>query len=107
MGMLVNRGMERDWQSTDKQGVERCVFRANEHGGKSQILRMKKGTHFVQHVYEGNTEFLLLSGQVLVGGVELIKGDYLFAKAGEQHDIVALSQAELYVNSEQAMTLVT
>lgn len=105
--MLVNRGMERDWQATDKPGVERCIFRVNEHGGKSVILRMQKGTHFVQHVYEGNTECLLLAGQVLIGGVELIKGDYLYARAGEQHDIVALSQAELYINSEQAMTLVT
>lgn len=105
--MLVNRGMERDWQPTEQRGVERCVFRRNEHGGRSLIMRMKKGTHFVQHVYEGNTEFLLLSGQVLIGGVELNKGDYLYAKAGEQHDIVALSNAEVYVSGEQAMTLVT
>jgi len=105
--MLVNRGMERDWQLTEQQGVERCVFRVNEHGGKSQQLRMKKGTHFASHVYEGNTEFLILNGQVLIGGVEMSKGDYLFVRAGEQHDIVALSHAELYISSEQAMTLVT
>lgn len=105
--MLVNRAMERDWQPTDNPGVERCVFRAHEHGGKSVLLRMQKGTHVAQHVYEGNTECLLLAGQVLIGGIELLKGDCLFAKAGEQHDIVALTQAELYINSEQAMTLVT
>lgn len=105
--MLVNRGIERDWQLTQQQGVERCVLRANEHGGRSLLLRMKKGTHFAQHVYEGNAEFLILNGQLLIGGVEMSKGDYLFVRAGQQHDIVALSHAELYICSEQAMTLVT
>lgn len=105
--MLVNRGMERDWQLTEQQGVERSILRANEHGGKSQLLRMKKGTHFAHHVYEGNAEFFILNGQLLIGGVEMSKGDYLFVRAGEQHDIVALSHAELYISSEQAMTLVT
>lgn len=105
--MLVNRGMERDWELTEQRGVERCICRQNPHGGKSMLLRMKKGTHFAQHVYEGNTECLVLNGQVLIGGVEIGKGDYLYAKTGEQHDIVALTDAELFVTGEQAMTLIT
>jgi quercetin dioxygenase-like cupin family protein len=105
--MIVNRAMERDWQLTELQGIEKAVFRANDKGGRTVVIRMKKGAHFPQHVHEGNAEALILNGQVLIGGVELIKGDYLYAKAGEEHDIVALTDAELFLYTEQAMRLIT
>lgn len=105
--MLVNRSIERDWQLTEHQGIESSVFRANDKGGRSRIIRMKKGAHFPQHVHQGNAETLILNGQVLMGGVELSKGDYLYAQAGEEHDIVALTDAELFLSTDQAMTLIT
>lgn len=105
--MIVNRGNERDWQLTTDQGIESSVLRANNKGGRSRIIRMKKGTHFPQHVHQGNAEALILNGQVLIGGVELSKGDYLYAQAGEEHDIVALTDAEIFMSSDQAMTLIT
>ncbi len=105
--MLVNRAMERDWQLTDHQGIERSVFRSNDKGGRTILMRMKKGAHFPRHVHQGNAEIMMMNGQVLIGGVELSKGDYLYAQAGEEQDIVALTDAELYLSSDLAMTLIT
>lgn len=105
--MLVNRAMERDWQLTDHQGIERSVFRVNDKGGRTVIIRMKKGAHFPQHVHQGNAEIMILNGQVLIGGVELSKGDYLYTQAGEEHDIVALTDTEIFLSTDQAMTLIT
>lgn len=105
--MLVNRAIERDWQASDQQGIERSVFRVNDKGGKTVIIRMEKGAHFPHHVYEGNAEIMVINGQVLIGGVELNKGDYLYAKSGEEHDIVALTDSEIFISTEQAMTLIT
>ncbi|MBD3633832.1 MAG: cupin domain-containing protein [Methylophaga sp.] len=105
--MLVNRATERDWQTSDQQGIERSVFRVNEKGGRTAIIRMKKGAHFPHHIHEGNAEIMMLNGQILIGGVELHKGDYLYAKSGEEHDIVALTECEIFMSTEQAMTLIT
>ena len=105
--MIVNRAMERDWQLTEHQGIERTVFRANDKGGNTVMIRLKKGAHFPQHLHQGDAEMLVINGQLLIGGVELVKGDYLYARAGEGHDIVALTDAELFLSSEQAMTLIT
>jgi quercetin dioxygenase-like cupin family protein len=105
--MLVNRAIERDWQLTEHQGIERTVFRANGKGGRTLMIRLRKGAHFPQHVHQGNAEILVLNGQLLIGGVELSKGDYLYAQAGEEHDIVALTDAEIFLSTDQAMTLIT
>jgi quercetin dioxygenase-like cupin family protein len=105
--MLVNRATERNWQTSDQQGIEKSVFRVNNKGGKTAIIKMRKGAHFPHHVYEGNAEIMILNGQVLIGGVELNEGDYLYAKSGEEHEIVALTESEIFLSTEQAMTLIT
>lgn len=107
MDILVNREVDRDWAQTDSIGIERSVFRRNEQGGRTFIIRMKKGTHYPQHKHQGHAEIMMLNGHVLISGVELSKGDYMHSRAGEQHDIVALTDAELFITTEQAMTLVT
>jgi quercetin dioxygenase-like cupin family protein len=39
---------------------------------------------------------------VQIGGVELAPGDYLFTEAGEEHDVVALTDAQIFVSSQKA-----
>ena len=105
--MIISRAVEHDWKDVEFEGVERIILRRNDRGGRSSLLKMKKGAHFPQHIHQGNEELLILHGQVLIGGVELLKGDYLYTEGGEAHDIVALTDAELFISSEQAMTLIT
>lgn len=40
------------------------------------------------------------------GGAELSEGDYLFTEPGEEHDVVALSDAVIFVSSQKATPLV-
>jgi hypothetical protein len=39
-------------------------------------------------------------------GVELTQGDYLFTSPGEEHDVVAVSDAVIFVSSQKATPIV-
>jgi quercetin dioxygenase-like cupin family protein len=43
---------------------------------------------------------------VRIGGVELASGDYLFTTAGEEHDVVAVSDAIIFVSSQRRTPVV-
>lgn len=47
-------------------------------------------------------EVVVLAGRVSIGGVALEEGDYLFTRPGEEHDVVAVSDAVIFVSSEKA-----
>ena len=38
--MLVNKSSDREWQATDYSGIERSLFRNNETGGRSSVVRL-------------------------------------------------------------------
>lgn len=103
--MLVNRASGRQWVATDHAGIERSLFRANESGGRSSTVRLKQGSRFPRHAHHGTEEVVVLGGRVAIGGVELSAGDYLFTEPGEEHDVVALTDAEIFVSSQKATPL--
>jgi len=45
---------------------------------------------------------LVLAGNVAIGGVEMSPGDYLFTAPGEEHDVVAVSDAVIFVSSQKS-----
>jgi quercetin dioxygenase-like cupin family protein len=104
--MLVRKAADRDWKPTDYPGIERSLFRSNETGGRSSVVRLKKGSRFPRHVHHGSEEVVVLSGSVVIGGVELHAGDYLFTTPGEEHDVVAASDATIFVSSQKATPVV-
>lgn len=104
--VLVNKASDREWQGTDYPGIERSLFRKNEGGGRSSVVRLAQGTRVPRHVHHGNEEVVVLSGSVLIGGVELSQGDYLFTEAGEEHDVAALTDAIIFVSSQKATSIV-
>jgi quercetin dioxygenase-like cupin family protein len=104
--MLVNKSAERVWNATDTAGVERSLFRNNEMGGRSSAVRLQKGARVPRHAHHGQEEVVVLSGIVLIGGVELAQGDYLFTQPGEEHDVVALTDAVIFVSSQKSITVV-
>ncbi len=103
--MLVNQAVDREWVTTPYSGIERSLFRVNDEGGRSSVVRLTSGARFPRHSHLGSEEVLVLSGKVLIGGVELSQGDYLFTQAGEEHDVVALSDAVIFVSSQKATPL--
>lgn len=100
--MLVKKAAERDWDPTDVPGIERSLFRTNDTGGRSSVVRLTKGSRFPSHTHHGTEEVLVLSGTVTIGGVALEEGDYLFTDPGEEHDVVAASNAVIFVSSQKA-----
>jgi len=104
--MLVNKSAERVWKATETAGVERSLFRNNEMGGRSSVVRLQKDARVPRHAHHGQEEVVVLSGIVLIGGVELSQGDYLFTQPGEEHDVVALTDAVIFVSSQKSITVV-
>jgi quercetin dioxygenase-like cupin family protein len=106
MPMLVNRTANREWLATAYPGIERSLFRNNDAGGRSSVVRLAAGSRFPRHAHEGTEEVVVLAGSVRIGGVELAAGDYLFTSAGEEHDVVAVTDAAIFVSSQRATPIV-
>ena len=100
--MLVNKTVDREWKATDYAGIERSLFRNNDTGGRSSVVRLARGTRFPRHAHYGTEEVVVLSGTVAIGGVELNAGDYLFTSPGEEHDVAAVSDAVIFVSSQKS-----
>jgi quercetin dioxygenase-like cupin family protein len=104
--MLVNKATGREWKATDYPGVDRSLFRNNETGGRSSVVRLTQGARVPRHVHHGTEEVVVLAGTVRIGGVDLGEGDYLFTSPGEEHDVVAVSNATIFVSSQRATPVV-
>ncbi len=104
--MLVNKAVNREWKPTGAAGVERSLFRNNDAGGRSSVVRLKKEARVPRHAHHGEEEVVVLAGTVLIGGAELGEGDYLFTQSGEEHDVVALTDAVIFVSSQKSVTVV-
>ena len=104
--MLVRKTADREWAATDYPGIDRSLFRNNESGGRSSVVRLRQGARFPRHAHHGTEEVVILSGVVRIGGVELAAGDYLFTQPGEEHDVVAVSDAVIFVSSQKATPVV-
>lgn len=104
--MLVKKAAERAWAPTDFAGVERSLFRNNDTGGRSSVVRLQRGMRVPRHVHHGEEEVLVLEGTVKISGVELTQGDYLHTEAGEEHDVFAVTDAIIFVSSRKATPLV-
>lgn len=104
--MLVNKAVERAWVDAGVAGIERSLFRHNDEGGRSSVVRLQAGARFPRHAHHGSEEVLVLRGTVRIGGAELGAGDYLFTEPGEEHDVAAVTDAEIFVSSRKATPLV-
>ena len=104
--MLVNKTVDREWTGTDYPGIERSLFRNNDTGGRSSVVRLARGSRFPRHAHRGTEEVLVLSGTVVIGGVELVPGDYLFTSAGEEHDVLAVTDSLIFVSSQKQTPVV-
>jgi len=104
--MLVKKTASREWSATDFPGIERSLFRQNETGGRSSVVRLARGSRFPRHAHHGTEEVVVLSGTVTIGGIDLGLGDYLFTSPGEEHDVVAVTDATIFVSSQKATPIV-
>lgn len=99
--MLIKKASDREWTLTGHAGIDRSLFRNNETGGRSSVVRLAQGSRFPRHAHHGTEEVVVLSGVARIGGVELSAGDYLFSQPGEEHDVFAVSDAAIFVSSQK------
>jgi quercetin dioxygenase-like cupin family protein len=104
--MLLNKAADREWKATDYPGIERSLFRNNDTGGRSSVVRLVGGARFPRHAHQGTEEVLVLTGTVAIDGVELNPGDYLFTSPGEEHDVVAVTDTVIFVSSQKGTPIV-
>ncbi|HVE48848.1 MAG TPA: cupin domain-containing protein [Casimicrobiaceae bacterium] len=104
--MLVNKSADREWKPTDYAGIERSLFRNNDGGGRSSVVRLVQGSRFPRHAHHGTEEVVVLAGLVSIGGVSLAAGDYLYTEPGEEHDVVALADATIFVSSQKGTPII-
>lgn len=104
--MLLKKANEREWAPTDYPGIERSLFRNNEAGGRSSFVRLRQGSRFPKHSHHGTEEVVVISGKVTLGGTAMEAGDYLFTTPGEEHDVVAVTDAIIFVSSQKATPVV-
>jgi len=104
--MLLKKASEREWVGAGSNGVQRSLFRHNDTGGRSSVLRMTAGARVPRHTHHGTEEVLVLSGRVALDGVEMVEGDYLFVEPGEEHDVVALTDALLFISTQKSTAFV-
>jgi len=104
--MLIITAHDREWTATPYPGIERALFRNNDSGGRSSLVRLKAGARFPRHAHHGSEEVMVMAGQVRIGGADLAAGDYLFTAPGEEHDVLAATDAVIFVSSQKATPVV-
>lgn len=104
--MLIKKSSEREWAPSGFPGIERSLFRNNDAGGRSSVVRLTAGSRFPRHSHQGTEEVLVLAGSVRIEEEDLLAGDYLFTEAGEEHDVLALTDAILFVSSQKGTPIV-
>ncbi len=93
----------------DADGLHRhrtVSFPKQRTGGRSSLVRLAKGSRFPRHAHRGTEEVVVLTGKVSIGGIPLEDRDYLFTHPGEEHDVVAITDAVLFASSQKATPVV-
>jgi quercetin dioxygenase-like cupin family protein len=104
---ILHIGREaRKWERTGFEGVEICVMRINAECGATVLMRVAGGSAFPAHSHRGGEELYVLSGRVMVGGLPLKEGDYLWTPPGGVHDLEAETDALLLINAPQGVKIV-
>jgi len=99
--MMTNTATDRQFVATDLTGIERCLLRNNDGGGRTSFVRLKAGAQVPRHRHMGNEEVIVIAGVVEIDGVIMKEGDFLFTEAGEEHDLTALEDAIIFVSSQK------
>jgi mannose-6-phosphate isomerase-like protein (cupin superfamily) len=83
--IVVVRGDDRRWQPL-APGVDWLpLYQEPAQGWHAFLLRMAPGARLPTHMHSRAEECLVLEGELRIGGVSYVAGDYLVAPAGSQH----------------------
>ena len=80
--MLVKRSSEREWTPSGFPGIDRSLFRNNDAGGRSSVVRLAAGSRFPRHSHQGTEEVLVLAGSVRIAEEDLLAGGLPVYRSG-------------------------
>ncbi len=87
-GMTTIRDAAGDWQEI-LPGVEKKVlFIDREAAMESYLLRMAPGSSMPAHDHAKTEECMMISGEVWIGDLRLVAGDYHVAASGTPHEAI-------------------
>jgi quercetin dioxygenase-like cupin family protein len=101
--MIAISVADRQWTPGRQSGVERVMLRDEEGGGRTQLIRMARGSTIENHGHIGREEVLMVSGSMRLGDSVLHAGDYHHTGAGEFHDVEALEDCVFYAMTEKVI----
>jgi quercetin dioxygenase-like cupin family protein len=104
--MLVKAPAGRAWAAKPYPGIERALFRKKRVRQLLVAGAAGGGCALSAHSHHGTEEVVVMAGQVRIGGIELAAGDYLFTEPGEEHDVVAVTAAVIFVSSQRSTPVV-
>lgn len=104
--MFMKSAAEREWQPAGYAGGQRALLRTSPNGGRTSLVAVEKGTRVKRHRHQACEEVLVLAGKIQSGGFTLVTGDYFFTDKDEEHDLLVLEDAVLFVTSDKPVTMV-
>lgn len=81
--MLASEGR---WEPTSVVGVSsRALFVDVENDRATMLFKIEPGASYPAHRHHGQEECFVLQGDLRIGAVTMVEGDYQFAAAGSEH----------------------
>jgi anti-sigma factor ChrR (cupin superfamily) len=81
-------GSQTRFEPTGFEGVEaRRLFVDPDNGRVTMMVRMRAGSSYPAHVHAGEEECYVVSGDLCVGDLKMVAGDYQRAAAGSRHGV--------------------
>lgn len=104
---MIHRTAEaRTWTATPYPGVQLSGLRRNDEGGGAALVKVAAGARVPTHEHPGGEDVYVLSGRCVVGALTLTAGDYLWTPPGPAHDLTALEDTLLFVNTPRGVKVV-
>ena len=98
--MHIIKESDLNWEHAGYEGVQRAILRKSSSDGRTNLIKLKAGSKAPEHIHNAVEDVYIISGKVVVNGVSLSAGDYLFTDKGETHDLLAVDDSLIYVSSE-------
>lgn len=92
--------------ATQPCGIERSLFRTNETGGRSSVVRLAQGSPFRAMLTTEQKRSWSRPEACVSEESTLKQGDYLFTEPGKEHDVVAISDAAIFVSSQKKTPII-
>ena len=98
--MHIIKQSDLNWEDAGYDGVQRAILRKSSSDGRTNLIKLKAGSKAPEHIHKAEEDVYIISGKVIVNGISLSAGDYLYTDKGETHDLLAVEDSLIYVSSE-------